>query len=209
VSGSEYGKAVTHELVPGGSSVRVTRANVHQYIHQLAHYKLNVEAAEQCRALRAGFQSMIPLEWIRMFSTRELQLLISGDRRSIDLADMKAHVTYGSGYHPSQPYIQAFWDIVAEMGPEDQGNLLKFVTSCSRQPLLGFSQLQPTFCIQKIPAYASQYTGLEPPRQGEVPRLPSAATCMNLLKLPMYDSVEMLRERLLYAIRSNSGFELS
>jgi hypothetical protein len=42
-----------------------------------------------------------------------------------------------------------------------------------------------------------------------VPRLPSAATCMNLLKLPQYDSIETLKEKLLYAIRSNSGFELS
>ncbi len=45
-----------------------------------------------------------------------------------------------------------------------------------------------------------------PPR---VAKLPTAATCMNLLKLPKYDSAEMLREKLLYAIRSNSGFELS
>ena len=43
----------------------------------------------------------------------------------------------------------------------------------------------------------------------ESPRLPSAATCMNLLKLPKYDSEQMLKEKLLYAIRSNSGFELS
>jgi hypothetical protein len=32
---------------------------------------------------------------------------------------------------------------------------------------------------------------------------------MNLLKLPQYDTVEQLRERLLYAIRSKSGFDLS
>ena len=205
----EYGKVVTQELMPGGSSVRVTKANVHAYIHQLANQKLNVDVAPQCRALRAGFQSLVPLEWIRMFNTKELQLLISGDQRRIDLADMQAHTTYGSGFHPSQPYIQSFWEVVDGMTAVDQGNLLKFVTSCSRQPLLGFGQIQPPFCIQKIPAYASQYTGLEPPQPGEAPRLPSAATCMNLLKLPMYDSVETLREKLLYAIRSNSGFELS
>ena len=41
------------------------------------------------------------------------------------------------------------------------------------------------------------------------PRLPSAATCMNLLKLPQYDTVEQLREKLLYAIKSHCGFELS
>ena len=49
----------------------------------------------------------------------------------------------------------------------DQRHLLKFVTSCSRQPLRGFGELNPHFCIQKIPAYTSQYTGLEPPLPGE------------------------------------------
>ena len=29
---------------------------------------------------------MIPLEWVRMFGSSELQLLISGDQRRIDIA---------------------------------------------------------------------------------------------------------------------------
>ena len=53
----------------------------------------------------------------------------------------------------------------------DQRHLLKFVTSCSRQPLRGFGELNPHFCIQKIPAYTSQYTGLEPPLPGEGKRV--------------------------------------
>jgi len=32
---------------------------------------------------------------------------------------------------------------------------------------------------------------------------------MNLLKLPKYKSKEMLREKLIYAIESGAGFELS
>lgn len=140
-----------------------------------------------------------------MFSRREMQLLISGDdARAIDLADFKKNVVYGGGYHESQPYIQGFWRIVEEMDPQTQGLLLKFVTSCSRQPLLGFSQLVPKFGIQQISPYNP---GDDP--MAVTPRLPSAATCMNLLKLPKYESVQMLKEKLLYAIQSNSGFELS
>lgn len=187
--------------------------NIHSYIHRLAHHKQNIEISQQCRSLLSGFRIMIPLEWIRIFSTRELQLIISGDRRRIDIADMQRYVHY-NGYWETDAYIQAFWQIVDEMSPEDQGNLLKFVTSCSRQPLLGFGQLNPRFCIQKTVAYTSQYNNnarnqLLPPEPNEKPRLPSAATCMNLLKLPYYDSVAVLKEKLLYAIRSNSGFELS
>jgi len=32
---------------------------------------------------------------------------------------------------------------------------------------------------------------------------------MNLLKLPPYDSIDVLRERLRYAIEAGAGFELS
>lgn len=151
---------------------------------------------------------MIPLEWIRMFNTQELQLLISGDRRRIDLNDMQRHVVYASGYHPSQPYVQAFWQVVAEMSAEDQALLLKFVTSSPRQPLLGFQALNPRFSIQQVSPYSSVPLGSSH-IPNEEPRLPTAATCMNLLKLPLYGSIDVLREKLLYAIRSHSGFELS
>ena len=107
------------------------------------------------------------------------------------------------------------------MSMEDQGNLLMFVTSCARQPLLGFKQLSPLFCIQKIPTHDAdsldELNRRTASSQGlsydgaylQPPRLPSAGTCMNLLKLPEYRSLDMLREKLLYAIRSQSGFELT
>lgn len=40
-------------------------------------------------------------------------------------------------------------------------------------------------------------------------RLPSASTCFNLLKLPNYQKKSILRDKLRYAISSNTGFELS
>ena len=43
----------------------------------------------------------------------------------------------------------------------------------------------------------------------ETGRLPTASTCFNLLKLPNFKSKKVLREKLLYAIRSGAGFELS
>ena len=43
----------------------------------------------------------------------------------------------------------------------------------------------------------------------EVDRLPTASTCVNLLKLPMYTDERTLREKLLYAIEADAGFEYS
>lgn len=45
---------------------------------------------------------------------------------------------YSGGYTPTHPTIEMFWDVVSEMTPAEQRDLLKFVTSCSRPPLLGF-----------------------------------------------------------------------
>lgn len=57
-----------------------------------------------------------------------------------------------------------------------------------------FQELHPPFCIQP---------------SGSEDRLPTASTCMNLLKLPEYKNEHTLREKLLYAITSGAGFELS
>jgi ubiquitin-protein ligase E3 C len=207
-----FGKHVTEEIKPNGSNIAVTNSNLREYILLLANYKQNVMIRSQCRAFIKGFREMIPLDWIRMFHVRELQLVIGGDQRKIDVQDMKRHTAY-HGYAENERYIQSFWKIVEEMDIEDQCNLLRFVTSCPRQPLLGFGQLQPKLGIQKVNAYeyAAAYDGrnLNDRDRDKAAKLPTAATCMNLLKLPYYNSDELLKEKLLYAIRSKSGFELS
>jgi hypothetical protein len=43
----------------------------------------------------------------------------------------------------------------------------------------------------------------------DVDRLPTASTCYNMLKLPNYRRGATLRKKLLYAISSNAGFNLS
>ncbi|KAF9573658.1 hypothetical protein EC968_008295 [Mortierella alpina] len=44
---------------------------------------------------------------------------------------------------------------------------------------------------------------------GKKARLPTSSTCFNLLKLPPFSSKSVMREKLRYAIMSNTGFELS
>ena len=194
----------TEPLIPNGSSIPVTNENVMMYIHRLANFKLNTEINRACKSFLRGFRDLIPVNWIRMFNPRELQLLIGGEDRVIDIANMKANVGYAGGFAESQPYIEEFWRIIGNMSSEQQQKFLKFVTSCPRSPLLGFEALNPRFGILKIPTHDQ---GDDPNFVSE--KLPSAATCMNLLKLPQYSSIEKLKEKLLYAIESNSGFELS
>ena len=90
-----FGESITKDLIPNGSTTIVTKENIHSYIHRYANYKLNVEVSEQSRAFMSGFRSIVPVSWIQMFSPKELQLLISGDPKPIDIEDMRKHVSYG------------------------------------------------------------------------------------------------------------------
>ncbi|GAA6094489.1 ubiquitin-protein ligase E3C isoform X1 [Tachysurus ichikawai] len=56
-------------------------------------------------------------------------------------------------------------------------------------------ELYPAFCIHN--------------GGNDLERLPTASTCMNLLKLPEFYDQQLMASKLLYAIESSSGFELS
>lgn len=54
---------------------------------------------------------------------------------------MCTHVTLScskGGYSANHPVIQIFWEVVESFTDDEKRKLLKFVTSCSRPPLLGF-----------------------------------------------------------------------
>lgn len=195
------------ELIPNGSNIPLTKDNLLRYIHLVSHYKLNVEGALQTRAFLRGFRDLIATPWLQLFSSFELQKLISGDDsvQGIDVRAMKETIVYAGGYHPSQPIIQWFWEVLEhEFSPEQQRMFLKFMTSCSRQPLLGFAALSPLPCIRQVPLSDNMEIG-----DGKDVKLPTSSTCMNLLKLPKYDNKKQLKEKLMYAIESGAGFELS
>ena len=92
--------------------------------------------------------------------------------------------------------------IVAEFETEDQGLFIKFVTSVSKPPLLGFHYLRPPFTIryvsvdvtdQEEEGFSFKHLFMGPTQK--TARLPTAATCFNTLKLPAYNKKSTLREK--------------
>jgi len=189
----EGGKEVP--LIPNGKDIPVTVENRIEYINRVAHYRMNVQIKQQCDAFLRGLCDVVNRQWIRIFSPHEMQLLISGVTEKINVIDLKRNCHYSGGYHESHPVIIWFWEVFEELPVEKQANLLQFVTSSPRAPLLGFRYLDPAFTIHKAEADDS--------------RLPTASTCMNLLKLPQYSSKQVLKNKLLYAIETHTGFDLS
>ena len=123
-------------------------------------------------------------------------MLMSGANESMDVKDLMRHIVYRNGYSASTKQIKWFWKLVEkDMTDDDRSKLLKFTTSCPRAPLMGFGSLQPPINITKMDTSS--------PNE----KLPTASTCFNILRIPPYSSEKILREKVMYAIHSNAGFE--
>lgn len=193
-------KIVARNLAPNGDKMTVTNENKLLYINYVARHRLLVQPSRVTRAFLAGLGAIIEPAWMSMFNQSELQRLVGGDSSEIDVEDLRRNTFYSGLYQigddgEEHPVIKMFWEVMHGLEDSQRRDVLKYVTSTPRAPLLGFSQLRPAFSI----------------RDGgrDVTRLPSASTCVNLLKLPLYESAEQLRDKLLYAVSSGAGFDLS
>ncbi|XP_047316550.1 E3 ubiquitin-protein ligase UPL7 isoform X2 [Impatiens glandulifera] len=206
VTEESLGKRQVIDLKPGGKDICVTNENKLQYIHAMADYKLNRQILPLSNAFLRGLMDLISPSWLKLFNASEFNQLLSGGKHDIDVVDLRNNTRYTGGYTEGNRTIKIFWEVLAGFEAKDRCMLLKFVTSCSRAPLLGFKYLQPAFTIHKVvcdmPIWATV-------AGQDVERLPSASTCYNTLKLPTYKRSNTLRAKLLYAINSNAGFELS
>lgn len=198
VTKDEFGSNEEIPLIHGGNEMNVTNSNKYRYISLMAKYHVFDRVSEQSEAFRRGMYDVINRSWMRIFNEPELQVLISGPSDGeIDIEDMKAHSRYVGGYTSFDKHVQRFWKIVASFNRDQRADLLRFVTSCERAPPLGFSSINPQFTIQRVPI------------SNDDEKLPTASTCFNILKLPTYSSEKAMKTKLLYAIQSGSGFELT
>ena len=222
-----------HLLVPRGNTVNVTHANLGSYISLYADYKLNARGSEQSAQFLSGIQEILPASMLALFNRSELQQLISGLEGTFEISGLRKFTRY-EDYTDDHPVIESFWEVLSEFSDEEKGNFMRFVMSSARPPLLGFGHINPPFMVRRatdpsITRLRDQrdrrrqqreedglpYDPDEASHQEEAAikedwqRLPTSSTCFNLLCLPAYPTKEKLQERLLYAISSGTGFELS
>lgn len=184
----------TTELVKDGANKPVTAANRLDYVWRVANYKLNTTTRHQTSWFLRGVGQLINMSWLNMFDAFELSKIIGGALHPMDVDDLRqwSEVT---GFPPDSRAPEYFWEVLKELNLQQTADFLKFVTSVPRGPLLGFENLRPRFGIRCSGEDQS--------------RLPTAATCFNLLKIPNYTTKEQMKEKLLYAISSSARFDLS
>uniref|UniRef100_A0A672RWE6 E3 ubiquitin-protein ligase n=1 Tax=Sinocyclocheilus grahami TaxID=75366 RepID=A0A672RWE6_SINGR len=205
------GKVTTHQLKNDGENELVMQDNKEEYISLLTDWRFTRGVEEQTKAFLDGFNEVVPLEWLRYFDEKELELMLCG-MQEIDLNDWQKNTIYRH-YTKNSKQIHWFWQVVKEMDNEKRIRLLQFVTGTCRLPVGGFAELigsngPQKFCIDKV--------GKETWLQCKI-TLSQKCVCaylsllpynfsFNRLDLPPYKNQEQLREKLLFAIEETEGF---
>lgn len=144
------GEVTIYDLVPHGQNIAVTKENRFKYIYLMMDFKLNRRILDKLNRFVKGFHSIIPVKWLRLFTEDEIQKLISGTSSTIDVEEWKKYTKYIGGIKESSKMVRMFWKVVEEMTDKEKSLLLQFVTSCPRQPLMGFKYMDPPFTISFV-----------------------------------------------------------
>ncbi|CAM9143892.1 unnamed protein product [Scytosiphon promiscuus] len=179
------------ELKPGGKSIPVTWDNRLEYADLVEKQRLS-ECCRMVKHIRKGMSMVVPLSVLGMFNWDEVETLVCG-KPEVDVDLLEAVAEY-SGCRKEQPHIKLFWQALREFTPAERSMLIKFTWGRTRLPLTaeGFSQRFKLQSFGRSPA--DDY-------------LPVAHTCFFSLELPAYSSLEVMKERLLFAAFNCSAID--
>ncbi|CAD7000096.1 E3 ubiquitin-protein ligase Su(dx) [Ceratitis capitata] len=188
------GQIIHHELKENGEKERVTEENKEEYITLMTEWRMTRGIEQQTKTFLEGFNEVVPLEWLKYFDERELELILCG-MQDVDVDDWQRNTIYRH-YNRNSKQVMWFWQFVRDTDNEKRARLLQFVTGTCRVPVGGFAELMGSngpqrFCIEKV---------------GKETWLPRSHTCFNRLDLPPYKSYDQLVEKLTFAIEETEGF---
>lgn len=188
------------ELKAGGADVDVTNENKFEYCQLVLRYRLYKCVHMQVLAFLQGFHDLVPLNLIKIFDYKELELLISG-LPTVDIQDLKDNTIY-KAYSGASLVIQWLWEVLEELSNSEKAEFIQFVTGSSKVPVEGFKGLRGPNGIQKVEVVK---LNCDSPDE----RLPQAHTCFFQLDLPEYSSKDILRRKLHLAIKEGKTFHIA
>lgn len=181
-------------LLPGGEDIRVTLGNWRVYVQATECVRLR-ESHTMFAAFREGVASVLPVELFPLFTAQELEHLLCGNA-VVDIDLLKRCAEY-EDLDPASCVVTHFWEVLQEMSDEDKTNFLRFVWARSRMPTSA-KEFPTHFKLQRLQGISATQTDTY---------LPHAQTCFFSLALPTYSSKEILRDKLLYAIKNSPNMD--
>ncbi|TSW08319.1 putative E3 ubiquitin-protein ligase HECTD4 [Bagarius yarrelli] len=187
------------ELCEHGHDLAVSWENKQLYAQAMRDLRLReLQNVEHMSAVRAGLGSIIPLQLLTMLSPLEMELRTCG-LPYINLDFLKSHTMYQVGLMETDQHIEFFWTAL-EMFTQEE--LIKFIKFACNQERIPFT----CPCKDGGPdtAHVPPYPMKIAPPDGAVGspdnRYIRVETCMFMVKLPQYSSLEVMMEKIRYAI---------
>ncbi|KAK7885986.1 hypothetical protein WMY93_025607 [Mugilogobius chulae] len=183
------------ELLSGGVNMPVTPLNVYEYVRKYAEHRMLVVSEQPLHAMRKGLLDVIPKNALEDLTAEDFRLLVNGcGEVNVQMLISFTSFNDESGENADKllQFKRWFWSIVEKMSMTERQDLVYFWTSSPSLPASeeGF-QPMPSITIR-------------PP---DDQHLPTANTCISRLYVPLYSSKQILKQKLLLAIKTkNFGF---
>nr|CAH7756174.1 unnamed protein product [Callosobruchus chinensis] len=193
------------DLMKNGRNTHVTIHNLHLYLRLMSHWILYEGVMRQMESLREGFESVFPLQNLRVFQPEELELVFCGSpkehQQGWDIKTLQECCRPDHGYTADSRAVKYLFEILSSYDVQERRMFVQFLTGSPRLPVGGFKSLSPPLTVVR--------KTLEPNMNPD-DFLPSVMTCVNYLKLPDYSSLEVMRDKLrLAASEGQHSFYLS
>ena len=190
------------ELIDGGSNILVNNENKNLFINKIIELICFKSIKDELQAFKNGFISIIPLNFIKIFTTEEFSFILYG-QKEINLKDWKMNTIYKKGITEKNEVVQFFWEILEELKNEQLLLFFKFCTGSTRVPVDGFSALPGPknkivkFCIELLN---------NKDENDKSHKLITAQTCFNTIILPQYKTKDEMRKAINIILESDTNY---
>jgi len=183
------------DLVANGRDLEVNSVNIYQYVRKYAEYRMVTSQEKALKKIKEGVFDVIPAGCVDTLTAEDFRLLLNGVG-DINVSTLISYTSFNDESAESDEKIVTFkrwlWAVIEKMSPLEKQDLVYFWTG---SPALPASEdgFQPMPSVTIRPADDSH--------------LPSANTCISRLYIPLYSSKQILKAKLLLAIKTkNFGF---
>ncbi|KAK3583560.1 hypothetical protein CHS0354_026149 [Potamilus streckersoni] len=177
-------------IVPGGRSIPLNFHNRAEYIEKVIQYRLH-EMDRQAAAIREGMSWIIPIPLLSLLTAHSLEQMVCGmEEVSVDVLKKVARYR---GIDENHKIVSWFWNVLESFTNDERIQFLRFVSGRTRLPA------NPADISQRFQIMNSERSP---------DSLPTAQTCFFQLRLPSYNSCEILAEKLRYAIHHCKSIDM-
>ena len=184
----QFGEVVSIDLVESGSEKNVTKSNRTDYVNAYIDYMFNTSVQESFKAFKDGFLKVCGGEILNLFKPTELMEMVIGNQ-NYNWEDLEKNTEYKGVYYRQHKVINMFWEVFHKFDVNNKKKFLLFLTGSDKVPITGLKII-----IQSV-------------KLGDT-HLPVAHTCFNLLDLPEYSTINVMKMKLSTAINYNQEFHL-